>query len=147
MESNKRVQMNLYTGQEYRHVDTVGEGERDGMNWEIGIDIYTLMLSRFSHVWLFATLWTAVHQAPVSVEFSRQGYHSGLPFPSPGDLPDPGIECMSPALAGGFFTADPSPKSYIYICCSVAKSCPTLFDPKDCNTSGFPVLHYLLEFA
>ena len=39
------------------------------MNWEIGIDIYTLMLSRFSHVWLFATLWTAVHQAPVSVEF------------------------------------------------------------------------------
>ena len=39
--------------------------------------------------------------------FSRQEYWSGLPFPSPGDLPDPGIEPMSPALAGGFFTTEP----------------------------------------
>ena len=43
-------------------------------------------------------------QAPLSLEFSRQEYWSGLPFPSPGDLPDPGIEPTSPALAGGFFT-------------------------------------------
>ena len=50
-----------------------------------------------SRVWLFATLWT-VTQAPLSVEFSRQEYWSGLPFPSAGDLPDPGIEPMSPAL-------------------------------------------------
>ena len=48
----------------------------------------------------------------------------------------------SPALAGGFFTTEPSPKSYIYTC-SVAESCPALFDPKDCNTSGFPVYHQL----
>ena len=45
-----------------------------------------------------ATPWTIAHQAPLSMGFSRQGYWSGLPFPSPGDLPDPGIEPGSPAL-------------------------------------------------
>ena len=49
MKSSKRVQMNLFAGKEYRHVDTRGEAG-DGMNWEIGIDIYTLVFSRFSHV-------------------------------------------------------------------------------------------------
>ena len=44
------------------------------------------------------TPWTVAYQAPPSMEFSRQGYWSGLPFPSPGDLPDPGIESGSPAL-------------------------------------------------
>ena len=64
------------------------------------------VLSRFSHVRLFATLWTVAHQAPLCVGFSRQEYWSGLPFPPPGDLPDLGIKpasLMSPALAGGFF--------------------------------------------
>ena len=64
------------------------------------------MLSNFSHVWLFATLWTVARQAPLSVEFSRQEYWSGFPCPPPGDLPDPGIELaslMSLALAGRFF--------------------------------------------
>ena len=51
-----------------------------------------------SRVQLFATPWTAAHQAPLSMGFSRQEYWSGLPFPSPGDLLDPGIEPMSPAL-------------------------------------------------
>ena len=46
-------------------------------------------------------------QAPLSIGFSRQEYWSGLPFPSPGDLPDPGFEPMSPALLGGFFTTVP----------------------------------------
>ena len=58
-------------------------------------------------VCLFVTPWTVVHQAPLSVGFPRQEYWSGLPFPSPGNLPIPGIEPMalaSPALAGGFFT-------------------------------------------
>ena len=51
-----------------------------------------------SHVRLFVTPWTVGHQAPPSMGFSRQENWSGLPFPSPGDLPDPGIEPGSPAL-------------------------------------------------
>ena len=51
-----------------------------------------------SHVWLFATPWTVAHQAPPSMGFSRQEYWSGLPFPSPGDLPNPGMEPVSLAL-------------------------------------------------
>ena len=65
------------------------------------------VLNRFSHVRLFATLWTVAHQAPLSMRFSRQEYWNGLPCPFPGDLPDPGIKPtsrMSPALAGRFFT-------------------------------------------
>ena len=46
----------------------------------------------------FATPWTVAHQAPLSMGFPRQDYWSGLPFPSPGDLPNPGIEPVSPAL-------------------------------------------------
>ena len=56
------------------------------------------MLSRFSPVQLCATLWAVAHQAPLSMEFSKQEYWSGLPFPSPEDFPDPGIEPGSPAL-------------------------------------------------
>ena len=52
------------------------------------------------------------------MEFSRQGYWSGLPFPSPGDLPNPGIEPMSPALAGRFFTAEPPGKLVFRHTCS-----------------------------
>ena len=55
-------------------------------------------------------LWTVAHQAPLSMEFPRQEYWNRLPFSSPGDLPDPGIELTSPALAGGFFTTEPSAK-------------------------------------
>ena len=57
----------------------------------------------------FATPWTVAHQAPLSMGFSRQEYWSGLPFPPPEDLFDPGIKSsslMSPALAGGFFTTN-----------------------------------------
>ena len=57
-----------------------------------------LLLSRLSHVWLCATPWTAAYQAPPSVGFSRQEYWSGLPFPFPGDLPNPGIKPGSPTL-------------------------------------------------
>ena len=63
-----------------------------------------------SHVQFFTTPWTVARQVPLSMEFSRQEYWSGLPFPSPGNLPDPGIEpksLASPALAGGFFTTAP----------------------------------------
>ena len=72
------------------------------------------MLSRFSCIQLFATLWTVAHQAPLSMGFPRQEYWSGLPFPSPGDLPNSRTEpasFMSAALAGRFFTTEPPGKS------------------------------------
>ena len=59
---------------------------------------------------LCVTPWTAARQAPLSVGFSRQEYWRELPFPPPGDLPDPGIEPISPALAGGLFTTEPPGK-------------------------------------
>ena len=80
-----------------------------------------------SHVWLFATPWTAAYQAPLSMGFFRQEYLNVLPFPSPGDFLRPGNELASPSLAGGFFTTDPpgkpgSSSSYLltlYLkCCS-----------------------------
>ena len=55
-------------------------------------------MKSLSSVRLFATPWTVAYKSPLSMEFSRQEYWSGLPFPSPGDLPDPGIKPMSPAL-------------------------------------------------
>ena len=61
-------------------------------------------ISVLSHLQLSATPWTIARQAPLSIGFSRQEYWSGLPFPPLGDLPDPGTEPASSALAGGFFT-------------------------------------------
>ena len=80
-------------------------------------------------------------QAPLSMGFFRQEYWSGLPCPPTGDLSDSGIKPVSltsPALAGIFFVVVQSLSQKIKIC---------LCDPKDCNTPGFPVLHYLPEFA
>ena len=68
-------------------------------------------LSHFSRVRLFATPWTTAHQAPPSMGFSRQEYWSGLPFPSPGDLPYPGIEPWSPAFQADALTSEPAGKS------------------------------------
>ena len=65
------------------------------------------MLSHFSHIQLFVTLWTVARQAPLPMGFSRQEYWSGLPFLSPGDVPHPGIKpesLTSPALVGRFLT-------------------------------------------
>ena len=65
------------------------------------MEYYTAMkvkVKSLSCVWLFATPWTVAYQALPSMGFSRQEHWSGLPFPSPGDLPDPGIEPESPAL-------------------------------------------------
>ena len=66
------------------------------------------MLNYFSHVQLFATPWTIACRSPLCMGFSRQEYWSGLPWPPPGALLDPGIEpasLISPALASGFFTS------------------------------------------
>ena len=70
-----------------------------------------------NHVRLFATPWTIALQAPLSMGVARQEYWSGLPFTPPGDLPDPGIKFVSPALAGEIFTAEPpgNPKCKIHV--------------------------------
>ena len=68
---------------------------------------YSLSVQLLSHVRPFAAPWTVACQDPLPMEFSRQEYWSGVPFPTPGDLPEPGIEltCLaSSALAGWFFT-------------------------------------------
>ena len=73
------------------------------------------LLSRFSHVQLFETLWTVAHQAHLSMGFSRQEYWSELPFPPPGDLPEPWIKppsLKSPALAGRFLITSATCKAF-----------------------------------
>ena len=95
-----------------------GQGLRSGMpgmyivlqhwEWRVCVCVCVCVCAwSFSHVQLFETPWTVAHQAPLSMEFFRQEYWSGLPFPPPGDLPNPGIEpkCLaSLTLAGAFFT-------------------------------------------
>ena len=69
-----------------------------------GVKVKVKSLSR---VQLFAIPWTLIYQASLSMGFSRQEYWSGLPFPSPGDLPDPGIEPRSPALQADALPSEP----------------------------------------
>ena len=98
--------------------------------------------------------------------FSKQGYCSGLPFPSPGDASDLGIEPVSTSLAGGFLTTEPPGKplhismvegkllyTVLYFTftltfqfSSVTQPCPTLCNPMNCSTPGLPVHHQLTEF-
>ena len=73
-------------------------------------NITELKLKSLSRVRLFAIPWTVVYQDPQSMEFSRQEYWSGLPFPSPGDLPNPGIEPGSPALQADALQSEPPGK-------------------------------------
>ena len=78
---------------------------------------------------------TVAHQAPLPMEFSRQEYWSGLPFPPPGDLPNPGTEPMSPAspaLTGVFFTPE-IPGNVAESVNEVTQLCLALCDPKDCS--------------
>ena len=73
-----------------------------------------MKVKSLSCVWLFVTPWIVAYHAPPSMEFSRQEYWSWLPFPSPGDLPDPGIKpisLVSPALADRFFATQPPEKA------------------------------------
>ena len=79
------------------------------------LHIYTFSsVQLLSQVQLFATPRTVAHQAPLLMGFPKQEYWSGLPFLFPGNLPDPGIEPLSPALAGEFFTTKPPGKFYFY---------------------------------
>ena len=73
--------------------------------------ITNMKVKSLSRVRLFATPWTVAYQASLSMGFSRQEYWSGLPFPSPGDLPDPGTEPGSPALEADALPSEPPGKS------------------------------------
>ena len=101
-----------------------------------------MKVKSFSSVQLFVTPWTVAYQASPSMGFSRQEYQSGLPFPSPGDLPDPGIKPGSPELQADALPSEP-PLQFS----SVAQSCPTLCDPMNHSTPGLPVHHQLPEFT
>ena len=102
-----------------------------------------------SQVWLFVTPWTVAHQTPLSIGFPGPEYWSGLPFPPPGNLLDPGIEPVSlasPAWADRFFTTRGTAYTHTHThvcCCLVIKSCSTLCD----FIPGSSVLHCLLKFA
>ena len=87
------------------------------------------MLSCFSLVQLFVTLWTIACQAPLSTGFSRQQYWSGLPLSPPEDLSDLGMEPMSLALAGGWASEESE----------VAQSCLTLCNPMNCSLPRFSI--------
>ena len=108
------------------------------------------VLSSFSCARLFVNPWTGAHQAPLSMELSRQVYYSGLSCPPPGNLPDPGIEPVSPALQADSLLLSHwgSPcqmiasKTWIYAMLCYAKSlqsCPTLCHPIDSSPPGSPV--------
>ena len=94
-------------------------------------------MKSLSRVQLFATPWTIAYQAPPSMGFSRQEYWSGLPFPSPGDLPNPGIEPGSPALQADTLTSEPP--AAVAAAAKSLQSCPTLCDPIDGSPPGSPV--------
>ena len=88
------------------------------------------------------TPWTVAYQAPLSMGLSRQGYWVGLPFPPPGDLPDPGIEPGSPALQADALPSKPPGKPELIHAAAAAKliqSCPTLCNPIDSSPPGSPV--------
>ena len=119
-------------------------------NTGLHIKMIRLHVCMLSCVWLFATPWIIIHQAPLSMGLSRQEYWNGLPFPPPRDLPDPGIERESPAVADEFFTTGPPGKPQqapSVQFSSVTQSCSALCNPRDCSTPGFPVHYQLLELT
>ena len=121
-------------------------------NWSVCCCSVTscCMLSHFSHVWLFATLWTVAWQAPLSMGFSRQEHWSGWPCHPPRDLSGPGIEpafLKSHALAGGFFTTSTTREALSRFSCvqlfaapwTVAHQAPlSMIFPRQEYWSGLP---------
>ena len=120
----------------------------EGSTWEA---FYSSRLSRFSRVRLFTTPCTVAHQAPPSVGFSRQEGWRELPCPSPGHLPDSGIEpasLMSLALAGGFVTSDPPGKPllqlFLYQFLCIPMAIPVFFISQQHNSIQTHYESYML---
>ena len=91
-----------------------------------------MKVKSLSRVQLFAAPWTVAHQAPSSMGFSRQEYWSGLPFTSPGNLPDPGTEPGSPTLQADALTSEPPGKpTAAAVAAKSLQSCSTLCDAMD----------------
>ena len=99
-----------------------------------------------SCVQLFAAPWTVARQAPLSMEFFRNSYWSGLPFTSPRGLPNPRIKPRSPTLQADTLPSEPQGKLPVQFS-SVAQLCPTLCNPVNHSTPGLPVHHQLPEFT
>ena len=78
-------------------------------SWAFLVAQMVKKVKSLSRVQLFGASWTVAYQAPPSIEFSRQEYWSGLPFPSPGDLPNPGIKPGSPTLRADTLPSEPQP--------------------------------------
>ena len=108
-----------------------------------------LLSSHCSRVRLCVTPWSVAHQIPLPIGFPRQGYWSGLPFPSPGHLPDSGIKPASPAVAGGFFYHWATWKARVFCACSQLREslCPfkcfSLWLPS--TLSGLPLVAQLVK--
>ena len=103
--------------------------------------MYVCVCDLLSHVRLFANPWTVAHQVPLSMEFPRQEYWSGLPFPSLGDLPYPGIKSWVFCITGRLYHLSHlgSPLDILCVCVLVTRSCPTLCKPMDCSPPGSSV--------
>ena len=108
------------------------------------MDWCMLGMQSLSHVWLFGEPMDCSCHALLSMGFCRPEYWSGLPCPLPGDLPDPGIEPTSPALAGGFFNTEPQGKSLCTGVYKVAQSCTNLCDTMHHSLPGSSV-HRILQ--
>ena len=103
---------------------TFRHGSQGSRRWAV---MYTSHVCMLWCVRFFAAPWTTAHQAPLSMEFSRQEYWSGLPFPSPGDLPYPGIKPGSPTLQADPLPAEPAGKldHSVQFSCSVVSDSAT----------------------
>ena len=117
-----------------------GRSGFEGLKWTFSVR--ALWAQRLSHVQLFATPWTVARQSLLSVGFPRQEYQSGLPGPPPGDLPDPGIEPVSPVspvLGGRVFTTETPGEAFLLCVWGKIFLCPGPQFPHLCmNEWGEP---------
>ena len=95
---------------EARAIEAIFEIQVRDRGFKLEFSYYRKKVKSLSRVQPFATPWSIAHKAPLSMGFSRQEYWNGLPFPSPGDLPNPGIEPRSPALQTGSLLSEPPGK-------------------------------------